>query len=221
MMKKHNWFGPALTALALAFGLPHQAAAQTVYIGGGDNSPGAFDGYLSNPNGWSYVRSHAAGYYINNFALNANPNDTTQAGKLQQMANLFTNKNVFYETDQARSDDYTDKVNIDILRLYFNGPTYATLNDGWTGSRITALQWRAWKIAEPALVNVMRRTGAPCIVKGYVEGKDYERIEDPNLGNKPWPGEYTVWHEPPTIKTLRRASSVIRSSRQPPVIRPG
>ncbi len=120
-----------------------QDVATQVYIGGGDNSAGAFDGYLGNPNGWQYVRAHAAGYYINNFALNPNPGDTVQSGKLQQMSSLFANKNVFYETDQGRSDDNTDKVNIDILRVFFNGPTYATLNAGWTASRIQALQWRA------------------------------------------------------------------------------
>lgn len=72
---------------------------------------------------------------------------------------------------------------------------------GVWGAGHGTLQWRDWKIEETALVNVLRRPGTPCIVKGYVEDKDYQRIEDPNLGNKPWPGEYTNWHEPPTIKT--------------------
>ena len=29
------------------------------------------------------------------------------------------------------------------------------------------------------------------------EGKDYEPIVDPHLGNDPWKGEYQSWHEPP------------------------
>lgn len=120
-----------------------QDVATEVYIGGGDTSAGAFDGYLGDPNGWQYVRAHAAGYYINNFALNPNTGDSTQNSKLQQMANLFANKNVFYETDEARSTDFTDEVQIDILRQFFNGPTYATLNDGWSADRLTALEWRA------------------------------------------------------------------------------
>jgi hypothetical protein len=63
------------------------------------------------------------------------------------------------------------------------------------------LQWRDWKIEEVGLLNVLRRPGAPCVVEGYVEGKDYEPIVDPLMGNKPWPGEYTVWHDPPAIRT--------------------
>jgi hypothetical protein len=70
----------------------------------------------------------------------------------------------------------------------------------WGGGKGT-LQWRDWRIEEVGLVNVLRRGGTPCVVQGYTEGKDYDRIEDPLLGNKPWAGEYTAWHEPPTIRT--------------------
>jgi len=74
----------------------------------------------------------------------------------------------------------------------------------WGGSHGT-LQWRDWKIEEAGLVNVLRRPGAPCVVKAgsgtLVEGTDYDRIVDPNMGNHPWPGEYTIWHEPPVIHT--------------------
>lgn len=125
-------------AMLLASG----ARAQQVYIGGGDNSPGAFDGYLNDPGGWTYVRANANGYYINNFALNTNTGDATQNSKLSRMAGLFTNKNAFYETDLQRTTDNEDKVKIDILRQFFN-VSYATLNKGWTASRISALQWRA------------------------------------------------------------------------------
>jgi hypothetical protein len=63
------------------------------------------------------------------------------------------------------------------------------------------LQWKNWRIEEAGLTNVLRRPGAPCVVKGYTEGLDYEPINDPHLGNDPWPGEYRSWHEPPDIKT--------------------
>jgi hypothetical protein len=33
------------------------------------------------------------------------------------------------------------------------------------------------------------------------EGRDFERVVDPQMGNKPWKGAYDVWHEPPRIKT--------------------
>jgi hypothetical protein len=69
------------------------------------------------------------------------------------------------------------------------------------------IQWKDWKIEEIGLVNVLRREGTPCVVKGegdivYVEGRDYARIEDPHLGNVPYGGEYQSWHEPPAIKVL-------------------
>lgn len=74
----------------------------------------------------------------------------------------------------------------------------------WGGCRGT-LQWRDWKIEEAGLVNVLRRPGAPCVVQAgdrtLVEGVDYDRIFDPKLGNFPWAGEYTIWHEPPLIHT--------------------
>jgi hypothetical protein len=70
----------------------------------------------------------------------------------------------------------------------------------WKGAN-GVLQWKNWQLEECGLTNVLRRPGAPCVVKGYVEGQDYEPIVDPRLGNEPWPGEYQAWHEPPVIKT--------------------
>lgn len=72
---------------------------------------------------------------------------------------------------------------------------------GVWGDAQGSLEWKDWKIEEAGLTNVLRRPGAPCVIKGYTEGKDYEPIQDPHLGNDPWPGEYQAWHEPPVIKT--------------------
>ena len=76
-----------------------------------------------------------------------------------------------------------------------------TLYFGQWGSATGTLRWKDWKIEEAGLVNVLRRPGAPLSVKGYTEGTDYEPVADPRLGNKPWPGEYEVWHEAPPIRT--------------------
>lgn len=79
--------------------------------------------------------------------------------------------------------------------------------DGRTGS----LWWDDAKIEEIGLLNVVRRPGAPLTVvaewgdpatqhRPLVEGEDFERITDPNMGVHPWPGEYEVWHELPSLR---------------------
>jgi len=70
----------------------------------------------------------------------------------------------------------------------------------WKSAR-GSLAWKDWKIEEAGLLNVLRRPGAPCVVDGYTEGKDYEPIRDDKLGTTPWRGQYDRWHEPPLIKT--------------------
>jgi hypothetical protein len=72
------------------------------------------------------------------------------------------------------------------------------------------IQWRDWKVEEIGLVNVLRREGTPCIVKGdgdavLVEGRDYAPIKDPHMGNVPYAGEYQSWHEPPSIHFFKAA----------------
>lgn len=80
--------------------------------------------------------------------------------------------------------------------------------DGSTGS----LWWDDARIEEVGLLNLVRRDGAPLSVRlesvqpegePLREGTDYERVVDPLMGVQPWPGEYTVWHEPPQIRLIR------------------
>ena len=98
---------------------------------------------------------------------------------------------------------------------------------GVWGSARGTLQWKDWRIEEIGLVNVVRREGAPCIVKGedgkaYTEGTDYERIEDPHMGKVPYAGEYTSWHEPPVIKTRLPEGTRLRVSwYYPPIVYDG
>ena len=66
--------------------------------------------------------------------------------------------------------------------------------------------WDDAMIAECGPVNLLRRPGAPLSIrtedgKPLKEGIDFEPPADSLLGNKPWPGEYTAWHEPPEIRT--------------------
>jgi hypothetical protein len=84
--------------------------------------------------------------------------------------------------------------------------TTVNLYFGVWGDAKGTLQWRNWRIEEVGLLNVLRRDGASCTVatedgKPLVEGKDYDRIEDPHMGNVPYAGEYQAWHTPPTIHT--------------------
>jgi hypothetical protein len=70
-----------------------------------------------------------------------------------------------------------------------------------------SLQWKDWKIEEAGLVNVLRRSGTPLVVKSdegkvLVVGTDYEKVVDPHMGNVPWPGSYQSWHEAPPIKLM-------------------
>jgi hypothetical protein len=74
------------------------------------------------------------------------------------------------------------------------------------------IEFKDWNIEEVGLLNVLRRPGAPCVVKGYVEGKDYQPIRDPQMGSVPYNGEYQAWHEPPTIKTSLPNGTLLRVS---------
>ena len=62
------------------------------------------------------------------------------------------------------------------------------------------------KIEETGLVNVLRRPGAPLVVKNaddepLKEGADVEYVRDPKLGREDLPGGYSEWHEPPAIRS--------------------
>jgi hypothetical protein len=70
----------------------------------------------------------------------------------------------------------------------------------WRAARGT-LDWRRWRIEESGPVNLVRRPGAPLVVAGRVEGRDFAPLSDSLLGRTPWPGNYDEWHEPPALKT--------------------
>ena len=85
--------------------------------------------------------------------------------------------------------------------------------DGKTGS----LWWQEARIEEVGLLNVVRREGAPLAVRqengpALVEGRDFERVTDPRMGNTPWKGSYDIYHEPPVIRTSLPEGTRLRVS---------
>jgi len=73
------------------------------------------------------------------------------------------------------------------------------------------------RIEEAGPVNLIRREGAPLVVKqedGRVleEGKDFEKLVDPQSGVVPWPGCFDVYHEPPVLKTRLADGTRLRVS---------
>src|SRR5262249_36173538 len=66
-------------------------------------------------------------------------------------------------------------------------------------------------VDEVPLVNVLRRQGCPLTVKSadgrttYEEGRDFEPVADPKLGQVPFGGEYEFNHDGPTIRLAARS----------------
>ena len=95
--------------------------------------------------------------------------------------------------------------------------TQATLYLGCWGGSSGSLWWDDVTIEEAGLVNLVRRDGAPFVVKrengaSLAEGKDFDRVKDPKMGVRSWKGSYDVWHEPPVIKTSLPEGTRLRVS---------
>jgi hypothetical protein len=80
-----------------------------------------------------------------------------------------------------------------------------TVYFGCWGGGTGALWFDDAKLEEVGLLNLVRRPGAPLSVKSesgktLLEGKDFQKLLDPRMGNKPWNGAYDIWHEPPLIE---------------------
>lgn len=77
----------------------------------------------------------------------------------------------------------------------------ARLYLGSWGGRDGKVWWDDLSVEEIGLVNVLRRPGCPVTVRGengttYEEGRDYQKIVDPQLQ------PYRAYHTPPTVKLL-------------------
>ncbi len=95
-----------------------------------------------------------------------------------------------------------------VHHVVFNSLDHAEANlylGSW-GASTGSLWWDDARLEEVGLLNVVRRDGAPLIVKREAgppleEGKAFEPVRDPRMGVKPWKGAYDVYHEPPLINT--------------------
>jgi hypothetical protein len=88
---------------------------------------------------------------------------------------------------------------------------------GCWGGTTGSLWWDDVRIEEVGLLNVIRRDGAPLVVRTeggaeLQEGRDFERVTDPRMGNSPWSGAYDIYHEPPPIKTRLPDGTRLRAS---------
>lgn len=91
---------------------------------------------------------------------------------------------------------------------------YAGVWDGKAGT----LWIDELELEELALVNVLRRDGCPLTVASedgktsYSEGRDFEPVRDPKLGEVPYAGEYDFGHPGPPIK-LKAGSGIQEGDR--------
>ena len=77
---------------------------------------------------------------------------------------------------------------------------------GVWGAQSGDLWWDDAQLEEIAFLNLVRRPGAPLVVRTaegrpLIEGTDFEKLIDPQMGSVPWAGEYDVYHEVPVLKT--------------------
>ncbi len=84
--------------------------------------------------------------------------------------------------------------------------TSADLVLGAWGGGAGTLVWRDAKLDEVAFLNMPRRAGCPLVItaldgKPLVEGTDFEALTDPQLGMKPYAGEFDIFHTPPQLRT--------------------
>jgi hypothetical protein len=109
---------------------------------------------------------------------------------------------IFNEPDIQSSQDWAE------AHAVFNSLDNHEVELRFTCSRCRrgSLWWRDPRVEEVGLLNVVRREGAPLVVReeggGELrEGRAYTPIIDSRMGTVPSPGRYEVWHEAPAIHT--------------------
>jgi hypothetical protein len=98
--------------------------------------------------------------------------------------------------DWKRIDITFNTLENDTVNLYF----------GVWGGRRGTIWWDEVSVEPAGFVNLLRRDGTPLTLKSedgkieYTEEQDFEKIIDIKLGNDPYDGCFSAWHEPPTVK---------------------
>lgn len=108
----------------------------------------------------------------------------------------------FQEEGPAPSQDWK-KVDVVFNTL---DQTALSVYAGFWGSGSGTFWIDDLQIEELSLANVLRRQGCPLLVTAadgrtvYEEGRDFEPVVDPRLGQTPWPGEFAFDHDGPTLR---------------------
>jgi hypothetical protein len=82
--------------------------------------------------------------------------------------------------------------------------TSVIIGAGVWGAKSGTIWWDDLRVDAVPTLNVLRRETLPIAVVGksgtvYEEGRDFDRVIDPELGRYRWPGTYDTRHEPPQI----------------------
>lgn len=106
-----------------------------------------------------------------------------------------------------------------VHHLTFNSleATEANLYIGCWDGRSGSWWFNNLTLEEVGLVNLIRRPGAPLLVRteagtALAEGRDFAPLRDPRMGNRPWNGSYDLWHEPPLLHTSQPDGTRLRVS---------
>lgn len=94
------------------------------------------------------------------------------------------------------------------VEVVFNSldETAVNLYVGLWGGGAGTLWIDEFTLQELGPVNILRRPGCPLVVKSadgatvFVEGRDYQPLADPKLGQVPYPGEFEFAHEAPPLR---------------------
>jgi hypothetical protein len=131
--------------------------------------------------------------------------DLTPAGNFKLMAMGKKGPLTFQEGELRPTEDWKA---IDVV---FNSQDNdnVSLYAGVWGGKSGAVWVDELALEELSLVNALRRSGCPFVVKSadgritYEEGKDYEKVRDEKLGNDPWAGEYSFAHKGPPLRLTK------------------